>query len=146
MRARSSTLLVLLLALFQAGGALGRAGDLVVVVNAGSGVERMSREEVINLFMGRTRKLPTGLTALRVDQTGSSPDRAHFYRALVGKELSEINAYWARLLFSGQASPPRQLNNEGEVLEFLRRHRGAIGYVDRRHVDRRLRVVYEVGP
>lgn len=122
-----------------------RAGDLVVVVNAGSGVERLSREEVVNLFMGRTRRLAPGLMALPIDQGVASPDRARFYRRVVGREQPEINAYWARLLFSGQASPPRQAESEAEVLELLRTHKGAIGYVDRRHVDRRLRVVFEVG-
>lgn len=138
--------LVLFHAILLSGGLSSLAGDLVVVVNAGSGVDRLSRDEVINLFMGRTRKLTAGVTALPIDQGGASPDRVHFYRALVGKELPEINAYWARLLFSGQASPPRQAESEAEVLEILRNNKGAIGYVDRKHVDRRLKVVFEVGP
>jgi len=138
--------LPLLLAILLAGGGQGLAEELVVVVHAGSGVERLNRDEVINLFMGRTRRLPSGLAALRVDLAATSPDRAQFYRALLGKELPEINAYWARLLFSGQSSPPRQVQSEAEALELLRTHKGAIGYLDRRHVDRRLKVVYEVGP
>jgi hypothetical protein len=136
----------LLLVLLLAGGGQGLAEDLVVVVNAGSGVERLNRDEVINLFMGRTRRLPSGLTALRVDQVATSPDRALFYRILLGKELPEVNAYWARLLFSGQSSPPRQVQSEAEALELLRNHKGAIGYLERRQVDRRLKIVYEVGP
>ncbi len=137
---------LLLHAILLSGGLSSLAGDLVVVVNAGAGVDRLSRDEVVNLFMGRTRKLTAGVTALPIDQGGASPDRVHFYRSLVGKELPEINAYWARLLFSGQASPPRQAESEAEVLEILRNNKGAIGYVDRRHVDRRLRIVFEVGP
>ncbi|MBI3131334.1 MAG: hypothetical protein HYZ13_08250 [Acidobacteria bacterium] len=129
-----------------AGGVWSFAGDLVVVVNASSGVERLTREEVINLFMGRTRKLAVGLTALPIDQGGTAPDRTRFYRSLLGKELPEINAYWARLLFSGQASPPRQAETEAEVLEILHNTKGAIAYLDRKLVDRRLRIVFEVGP
>lgn len=132
--------------LLATSGVWGVAGDLVVVVNASSGVERLTRDEVINLFMGRTRKLATGLTALPIDQGGVAPDRARFYRALVGKELPEINAYWARLIFSGQAYPPRQAESEAEVLEILHNTKGAIAYVDRKLVDRRLRIVFEVGP
>lgn len=127
-------------------GLLARAGDLVVVVNVASGVERLSREEVVNLFLGRTRRLPSGLGALPVDQAGEAPGRARFYRDLVGKELPDINAYWARLLFSGQASPPHQAASEAELLEFVRANRGAIGYVDRAKVDRRVRIVFEFTP
>jgi ABC-type phosphate transport system substrate-binding protein len=132
---------------FVLASALAFAGDLVVVVNAASSVERMKQEEVINLFMGRTRKLPSGITALPIDQGGPQQKiRAAFYRTLVGKELPEINAYWARLLFSGQANPPRQAESEEEVLEILRNNKGAIGYVSRSRVDKRLRIVYEVDP
>lgn len=123
-----------------------RGGDLVVVVNPASGVEHLSKEEVVNLFMGRTRKLPSGVTALPIDQPGASADRARFYRQLVGKELAEINAYWARLLFSGQASPPRQAESEDELLEIVRNNKGAIAYIDRAKVDRRVKVVFEGGP
>ncbi len=137
---------LLRLLLLATSGVWGCAGDLVVVVNAGSGVERLTRDEVINLFMGRTRKLATGLTALPIDQGGTAPDRARFYRALVGKELPEINAYWARLIFSGQAYPPRQAESEAEVLEILHNTKGAIAYVDRKLVDRRMKIVFEVGP
>lgn len=126
--------------------ALMRGGDLVIVVNPASGVERLNREEVLNLFMGRSRKLPSGVAALPIDQAGTAPDRIRFYRALTGRELPEINAYWARLLFSGQASPPRQAQDAEEMLELVRTNRGAIGYVDRDKVDHRVRIVFEAGP
>ena len=127
-------------------GPLAGAGELVVVVNPASGVERLSRAEVVNLFLGRTRRLPSGLTALPIDQPGASGERADFYRTLVGKDLADINAYWARLLFSGQASPPRQADSTEEVLELVRTNKGAVGYVDAAKVDRRVRVVLEVRP
>lgn len=127
-------------------GLAARAGDLVVVVNAASGVERLTREEVVSLFLGRARRLPSGITALPIDQAGDSPERARFYRALVGKDVADINAYWARLLFSGQASPPRQAESTAELLEIIRNNKGALGYVDRARVDRRVRIVFEVPP
>jgi len=127
-------------------GPLPGAGELVVVVNPASGVERLSRAEVVNLFLGRTRRLPSGLMALPVDQPEASAERADFYRTLVGKDLADINAYWARLLFSGQASPPRQTERSEEVLELVRLNKGAVGYVDAAKVDRRVRVVLEVRP
>ena len=127
-------------------GLLARAGDLVVIVNPASGVERLRREEVVNLFLGRTRQLPSGLPALPLDQGPEAPNRARFYRDLVSKELPDINAYWARLLFSGQATPPRQIASEADLLDFVRTHPGAIAYVDRAKADRRVRIVFEFSP
>lgn len=137
-------LLVLLLCLpsLSVGSAL--AGELVVVVNARSGVEHLSRDDVINIFMGRYRVLPSGITAFPVDQPGTNELRAAFYRKLVGKEPAEINAYWARLVFSGKAAPPKQTARGGEVTEWVISHEGGLGYIDRDRLDDRMRVVLEL--
>lgn len=117
--------------------------DPVVVVNARSGIEQMSRDEVTNIFLGRYRKLPGGGTALPVDQLGNSTLRAEFYRKLVNKDLNEINAYWSRLVFSGKTLPPRQIETITEILAWLAVNPDGIAYVERAQVDRRFRIVLE---
>lgn len=101
------------------GLSLNVCADPVVVVNARSGIERLSSDDVTNIFLGRYRKLPGGGTALPIDQPESSAIRAEFYRKLVNKDLNEINAYWSRLIFSGKTSPPRQSETAAEVLAWL---------------------------
>lgn len=135
-----------LLAVLAALASCPAAAELVVVANAGSGVERLSRDEVINIFLGRYRQLPSGLAALPIDQPAEQPLKAQFYRKLVNKDLAEINAYWARLTFSGKTSPPRQAANAAEVVDWLAHTRGAIGYVERDMVDARIRIVMEFVP
>lgn len=122
--------------------AIGSArGDVAVVVSSDSDVTRLSRSEAINIFMGRYRKLPNGITALPVDL---APLKARFYGALVAKDLAEINSYWARLVFSGQASPPQQAGSPDDVAEIVEHNRGAISYVDSAHVAEGMRVVLEL--
>ncbi|NTV95467.1 MAG: hypothetical protein HGA75_08640 [Thiobacillus sp.] len=118
--------------------------DLVVVVNARSGVDRLSLDDAVNIFMGRYRQLPSGIPALPIDQPEAQPERALFYRLLVNKDLAEINAYWARLLFSGKTSPPHQAKSTVEILDLLARQRGAIGYIERSQVDSRFRIVLDL--
>ena len=72
------------------------------------------------------------------------PVKEAFYNRLVGKTLAEINAYWARLIFSGQTAPPKQVGDDTTALEMVVAERGAIAYIDSRHVDRRVRVVLEL--
>jgi ABC-type phosphate transport system substrate-binding protein len=119
------------------------SADPVVVVNARSGVERLSQDEVINIFLGRYRRLPTGVAAIPVDQPENSALRTEFYRKLVNKELNEINAYWSRLVFSGKTSPPRQAVSASEVFSMLSREPGGIAYIERGLVDNRFRIVLE---
>lgn len=70
--------------------------ELVVVVNARCGVAAMTRNEVVNIFFGRSRQFFNGIEAQPVDMLDTHPDRARFYNALLGKDLSEVNAYWSR--------------------------------------------------
>jgi ABC-type phosphate transport system substrate-binding protein len=122
------------------------SAEPVVVVNARSAVPKLSRDEVINIFLGRYRQLPTGETALPIDQPEGSALRSEFYRKLVNKEPNEINAYWARLIFSGKTAPPKEALSPAEVVSSLLAHPGAIAYLERSQLDARFKVVLEFAP
>jgi hypothetical protein len=115
--------------------------ELVVIANLDSGIEQLSRNDVINIFMARYQKLPSGIIAFPIDLTIK---KEAFYRELVDKTLAEINSYWARLVFSGRGSPPRQMDVPEEVLQTVSDNRGALGYLDDAEVDDRVRIVYRL--
>ena len=117
--------------------------DVVVVTSAQSNVERLSPNDVTDIFLGRYRKLPSGISAVPIDQPVGSHIKAEFYRQLVSKELAEINAYWARLYFSGKTSPPVQAASNAEVISLLVSTPGAIAYIERKQVDARFRIVLD---
>lgn len=118
--------------------------QMVVVVNPRSGVAVLTRNEVMNIFFGRYRKFFNGQEALPVDLLDTHPDRERFYHALVGKSVADINAYWARLVFSGNVRQPPQMSTADEVLRFVAANPGGIGFVDLSKVDARVRVVFEL--
>ncbi len=138
MKALLLTLFVVLLA-----GTVEAHAEPVVVVNAASAVPQLSQDAVINIFLGRYRTLPTGGTARPIDQPENSVVRAEFYRRLVNKDLTEITAYWSRLLFSGRTSPPLQAATAADVLALMMAYPDSVAYVDRSQVDKRLRIVME---
>lgn len=140
---RPATCSLLLLALLTGTGVL---ADPVVVVSARQGVEKLSREEVTNIFMGRFSTLPSGAPAQPIDQPPGSPLRTLFYQRLINKDPASINAYWSRLHFSGKATPPLQAVSETQVLQQLLTRPGAIAYIERNQVDPRLRIVFEFPP
>jgi hypothetical protein len=120
--------------------------ELVVVVNARCGVAAMTRNEVINIFFGRNRQYFNGIEVQPVDLTDTHPDRRRFYDLLVGKDLSEVNAYWSRQVFSGRMRPPAKASSSEEVLKWVMSHPGGIGFVDLAKADARVRVVFELTP
>lgn len=122
------------------------ADDIVVIVNQKTDVNKMSRDEVINIFLGRNRQLPSGVTALPLDLPGTSPEREQFYSRLTGKSMSEINAYWARLIFSGRASPPSLVHSQEEAMQMVADNRSAMGYVARNKVTPSVKIIFELHP
>lgn len=124
---------------------LAAATDLVIVANPRSGITKLTQDQVVNIFLGRYRRLDSGLTAEPLDLDGNAEKKALFYRSLVGKELAEINAYWARLVFSGKTSPPRPVSSTEEALQRVAMTPGALAYMERDKVDGRVVVVFEVG-
>lgn len=98
--------------------------ELVVVVNARCGVAAMTRNEVVNIFFGRNRQFFNGVEAQPVDMADSHSDRERFYAGLVGKDLSEVNAYWSRQVFSGRMQPPPKVASPEEVLKWVISHPG----------------------
>lgn len=115
--------------------------ELVVVVNAQSSVEQLSKTQVVNIFLGHSRELPNGVAASPVDLPFGAAEKAQFYQLLVNKDLDQIAAYWSRLVFAGSTSPPVQASSVQDALQYVATHRGAIAYMDRRSVDTRAKIV-----
>jgi len=137
---------LVLLALMALAPAPARAeGVLVIIVNVESGVTRLTREQAEAIFMGRQRRLPSGLLAVPVEQLLPPETRVRFYQYLVHLPMSQVRALWAQLYFSGQAQPPRQTRSSDETLEVVGANRGAIGFLEKGLLDRRVRAVLELG-
>ena len=115
-------------------------------MNPASGVDQLTRDEVIDIFLGRYRKLPSGRAALPIDVAESSAERARFYQLLVKKSSTEMSSYWARLVFSGQTSPPFQVPDVKTAVELVQSNPNAIAYVDRASVNAHVKVVLEIKP
>jgi hypothetical protein len=78
------------------------------------------------------------------EQPQDSTLRESFFRALNGMNLKQLNAYWARLRFSGEVLPPMVLPDSRLVLDAVSRNRGGIGYIDAALVDTSVKVVLRV--
>ncbi|ENO98936.1 hypothetical protein C667_01055 [Thauera phenylacetica B4P] len=132
---------VLLALLLSTQGAA--AEELVVIVHRDSGISTLSREQASHLFLGRVKMLPPGGRANVVEV---EPLRASFYRRLLGREIAEINAYWARLQFSGRTQPPLRVSDSAAAVARVAEDPQAIAFVDAVPDDPRARVVLRLGP
>lgn len=144
MRALRRLLLTLLIAAPAIAVTPAAAADWVLIANPKSGIAHLSQDDVMNIYLGRYRRLASGVTAEPIDQPADSSLKARFYRQLVDKNLVEINAYWARLIFSGKTRPPRVVADEEAAVQLVSRNVDALAYVDKARVDGRVSIVFSL--
>lgn len=110
------------------------ASNLVVVVNAKMPTPALTPKDVTDLYLGRTRNLSNGQAVVPLDNPAASTVRARFYKALTGKAITDINAYWARLLFTGQSSPPQPMADASALLDAVRASPFMMAYVEQSQI------------
>lgn len=120
--------------------------ELLLIVHPDNPIQELSRKQASDLYFGRVTAIPgenrTASPALILyDQPSDSPSREQFYRALNGMPLSQVNAYWARLRFSGDVMPPHALPDYRAVIEAVRRNPKGVGYIDAASINDSVRVV-----
>lgn len=116
------------------------AAEVFVIVNAAAPELRVDRERLERLYFGRSRTFADGEYARVVDRP-DSPLRERFYRALGGMSLPQVNAYWARLTFTGRVLPLAVRETDEQVVAIVRAERNAIGYVASAPDDSSVRVI-----
>lgn len=115
---------------------------LVVVVNKDSSIDTLSRGEVIDIYMGRYITFPDGKPARPLDLSPHSNHKTTFYKELVDRDEATISAYWARLLFSGRATPPENVATLEAMLSKLSTSVDTLGYIPIENVNDSLKVVF----
>lgn len=134
--------LALLAALLGFAGAA--QAQVAVIVNPKSAAASMTADQVASIFLGKSTTLPSGATAAPVDQPESAAVREHFYTKVTGKQAAQVKAAWSRLVFSGKATPPKEVANSAEVKKFVAANPDAIGYIEKSAVDGSVKVVLSV--
>ena len=125
------------------GPSLAQCGQ-VVVVSAKSSVGAMSKDQIAQMFLGKTTTFPDGSAVLLFDQADGSAARDEFYSKVAGKNAAQVKAVWARLVFSGTARPPAAVTGDVAVKQMVAERPGSIGYIASTAVDSSVRVVLEV--
>jgi len=118
------------------------AAGVVVVVSAKNPVAHLSAEQVTAIFLGKVSTFPNGNAATPLDQADGSAIRREFYSRVAHKTPSQLSAYWAKVIFTGDGQPPKLLPDQAAVLRELQHDASAIAYVDDSGLDGNVRVIF----
>ncbi|MDV6317356.1 phosphate ABC transporter substrate-binding protein [Idiomarina sp. HP20-50] len=96
----------------------------------------INEESIARIYLGQSRVL-TG-----INLPEDSATRSAFEKALVGKSGEQLNRHWAKLKFTGRATPLETAANDAAVIEFLMNNPQGIGYIsDKSKVTDKLNII-----
>ena len=104
------------------------AGDVKVIANTSVSAASVSADELKNVFLETRNRLADGSHVQPVVAKGG-PAHEAFLREYLGKNDSGLQAYYRSLVFTGKASMPKQAGSDAEMVAYVARTKGAIGYV-----------------
>lgn len=130
-------LIAILSMMFVHGSAI---ADIAVIVNPANN-STLDKSAIKKLFMGKAKKFANGDIALPMNAPKGSPTRKNFNKKALGRSSSQINAYWAKLTFTGKGKMPRELSSDAEIIATIASNQGAISYVDASSVTDAVKVI-----
>ncbi|MDF1642252.1 phosphate ABC transporter substrate-binding protein [Thalassolituus oleivorans] len=134
----SSGFLLSLLILFTSAA----YAEVSVIVSANNANASIDADTLSRIFLGKTSNFPDGNQAIPVDQTEGAVARESFNEKVLGKNSSQLKAYWSRLIFTGKGTPPKESGSDADVKALVANNPNLIGYIDSSAVDGSVKVVY----
>jgi len=119
------------------------AESVVVVVSATSPVSKLDKEQVANLFLGKSSSYPDGsAAAVPIEQTDATAAHEEFHKSITEKSASQLKSYWSKMIFSGKGTAPKEVSSNAELLKLISSNPAMIGYVDKTAADKTVKVVF----
>jgi ABC-type phosphate transport system substrate-binding protein len=116
------------------------AADADVLVIANAAVPSLDAATVYRLYTGRAIEV-AGVAVTVVNVAPGSRLRDRFLDRYLQQDDDKYRAYWTVRRHVGKGVPPREFKTTAEVIDYVQRTPGAIGYVDAGDVKPGVRVV-----
>ena len=103
---------------------------IAVIVSANSPVSKLDKEQVANLFLGKSSSFPDGSAAMPIEQTDNTAAHEEFHKQVTEKSASQLKSYWSKMIFSGKGTAPKEVPSNAELLKLLASNPAMIGSSD----------------
>jgi hypothetical protein len=104
------------------------AAEIKVVANPSVKAAQISTDALKRIFLARDTSLEGGHVEPVFEKGGATHEA--FLKQYLGKTDAALSIYYRSLVFTGKAFMPKMLGSDAEVLDYVAKTRGAIGYVN----------------
>jgi len=122
--------LEILLLLLTVGAALAAAQPAVVVAHPDLPEDSIDEPTLRRIYLGKKTRWSDGTPVVPVML---KEGRVHewFLEERVGRSVAKFVTYWKQAVFTGRGMPPRAFDTEDELIFYVSRTPGAVGYASR---------------
>jgi TonB family protein len=104
------------------------AGNVTIIANPSVKGGKISASEVKSVFLGERNSLRDGTHVVPVLSKGGAAHEA-FLKNYLATNDDALQNYYRALVFTGKGLMPKALRSDAEVVAYVAKTRGAIGYV-----------------
>ena len=114
--------------------------ESAVIVNPAN-ASQISKDDIADIYLGKLKRFSNGEAVVALDHQESSDIRTQFLQAVLDKNPVQMKSYWSRLIFTGKGVPPEILENDAEIVKYVSKNPGAIGYIGTQSVTDKVKVI-----
>ncbi len=118
----------ILLITIALGTAVLQAADVKLIANTSVNASSISVDELKGVFLITKTSLQDGSHVEPVLAKGGAAHEA-FLKEYIGKTDSALQTYYRSLVFTGKGSMPKMFGGDAEVVSYVAKTKGAVGYV-----------------
>jgi TonB family protein len=101
--------------------------NLKIIANNSVRADAISATELRNIFLEESLRF-AGMSVEPVIKA-SGPAHETFLKEYIGRDSDSLQTYYRTLVFNGRGSMPKILGSDAEVVAYVAKTKGAIGYV-----------------
>ena len=124
-------------------GGDGSRASLVIVAANDFYMSKLTKEEAEAIFLQKRVVGPGQQAFVPVFLPDSSADAVEFADKVLGKSVKQLRAYWNLKVLTGRLKPPIVVESTEELIAYLSRNHGSLGYLNEASVKDGLKILYK---
>jgi ABC-type phosphate transport system substrate-binding protein len=102
--------------------------DVLIIANKDVPETTLSQQEIQEIFLGK-RVQWSDNSRIRFVTVGDAAVHSEFLKQYVKLSEADWKMYWKRMVFTGRGMPPETIATEAELIGFVSKTKGAVGYI-----------------
>lgn len=116
------------------------AAEYILVVHKENPVERLTTQDVKDIFLGKKTRWGNDSPITIVMNTNEEIHQ-QFTRVVLQKSPIQLSVYWKKILYSGVGMLPLAVKDDEAAKSYVATHKNAISYINEDSLDRQVKKV-----